>query len=771
MGGIGRLMGGIRQWWQGVAARTVLVDGALPQKMIGRVAAVIWILSNLLIAGSVIIAPPVGHGSRVGTLVVGITSLAFGVVLWFLPWDRLPRTTSLWAVPVAFAMIGLNLRVGPGNGFLYGIAFMMVFVWLGMAQRQGTCLYFAPLLIVAYAVPLLGVPERQTRLGLASMVFVVPACVLVGEALAWGVTLLSRSQAQLADTRSLYETGFEEAPIGIGVATVDGVLVRVNGAFATVVGLASRDLNGRQMVDLVHPDDRQALSDELRQLAEGHSDRGWTESRVLQPTGEERWISCNASVVRDRSGAARSLIVQIYDVTERRALREQLRFEAVHDQLTGLPNRTMFMERLRRSLERADRGGRRIALLFLDLDRFKLINDGLGHDAGDRLLKRVAYRLQGSLRPADLLARFGGDEFTVLCEVSDDSEAMAIAHRLRGSMERPLSEPDSEQYVTMSIGVAVSSPQGADPSTLLRQADMAMYRAKADGPDRVALYRDDDDQATAGTLQTANELHRALERQEFEVHYEPIVDLARQHLMGLEARIRWRHPTRGLLAPPAFAAVAIESGLIAPMGNWVLGRACHQAVEWKRARDRAHQAPDRFAMMVRVSSQQLVDPVFSDLVAAELEATGLDADLLWLQLDEATILGGQQVASTLREIRAIGVHVCLGDFGSGYSSLSSVKQLPVEMLKIDPGFVDGLACDPDDQAIVDAILALGRSLGLIVIADGIDRVDQLSALVDRGCTLGQGSLFGGAQPASSIGAFPADDLTGWPTGSATLVGA
>ncbi len=342
---------------------------------------------------------------------------------------------------------------------------------------------------------------------------------------------------------------FEEAPVGIALCSVDGTLLRVNRSYASIFGSAPDEMRGRRVMDLTHPDDWELTRTNMAALLAGDIESYTQEKRYQPVDGREVWVSLNASCARDRSGRPLYLIAQVEDITERRALREQLAHAAVHDQLTGLPNRVMFMDRLERSLQRFSQGGRPVALMFLDLDRFKMINDGLGHDAGDRLLQRVGERLQSCLRSSDLLARFGGDEFTVLCEVDSAEEALEIAQRLKVGMDRPLVGSDGEQFVSLSIGIALSSAETTAASTLLRQADVAMYRAKDGGPERVAVYSQGDQLVALHSLQTSNDLHRALEGHQFELHYQPFVDLHRLTLIGLEALVRWRHPTRGLLLP------------------------------------------------------------------------------------------------------------------------------------------------------------------------------------------------------------------------------
>jgi diguanylate cyclase (GGDEF)-like protein/PAS domain S-box-containing protein len=745
-----------------LVAPEVTVEGALSAEVAGRIGAAMWTLASLLSVIVAVLVPPANHAGQWGTAIVAIVSVSAGVVLWFLPWHRWPQWTTLGLVPAAFAVIGLNLRVGGGNGFTYAISFMMVFAWLGTAHSQGKSLRFAPLLVVGYVVPLLGVATRQAELGLASAAYVIPVCVVVGETVAWGISLLGRTEAALSETREWFSGAFEASGVGMGLVSVDGVLLRANQAFADIVGSTPEAMKDQRIEAYSHPDDWDKSRVEIDRLIEGEVDRYSAERRFLHAHGHEVWVSMHATCVRDRTGAPLFVVAQFEDVTQQRALREQLAFAAVHDQLTGLPNRSMFMDRLERTLRRAEQDARHVALMFIDLDRFKMVNDGLGHDAGDRLLQRVAQRLQGVLRVGDLLARFGGDEFTVLCEVADEGEALEIAARLTSAMDRPLADVGDEQFVSLSIGIALSAGPDTDPAALLRKADIAMYQGKDAGPGRICVYDEQGALRTARNLQTFNELHRALERCEFVLHYQPFVDLHTETLVGLEALVRWNHPTRGLLPPAEFIPLAEECGLIVPLGNWVMREACRQAAAWSAARESEGLSPDRLNVSFNVAAQQLAEPMFQQWLAGALEDSGFAPDHLWLEVTEGTILRDPEAAvATLGRLRELGVHIAIDDFGTGYSSLSYLKQLPVEILKIDQSFIDDVDRDPDDMAIVRAVIALGESLGLAVIAEGIERTSQAEQLIALGCHVAQGYLYGRPIAVAPIGDFPRDDLAGW----------
>jgi len=470
----------------------------------------------------------------------------------------------------------------------------------------------------------------------------------------------------------------------------------------------------------------------------------------------------SVSCVQDEQERPLYLIGQIEDVTERRALRERLAFAAIHDPLTGLPNRELFMDRLDVALRHADRGGRHVAVIFLDLDRFKLINDSLGHDVGDQALRAVADRLMSVMRASDTLARFGGDEFTVLCdEVTDETDAIEVAQRLVMVMGQPLTLESAEVFVSLSVGIALSGKEESG-AVIMRNADIAMYRAKERGPSRIEVYREDDEQNVVSRLRTSNELHWALERDELELHYQPFVDLHTETLVGMEALVRWQHPTRGLLLPQEFIPLAEDSGLILPVGNWVLKEACRQAAAWHALRAEAGEDAARLNVSVNVSALQLADPGFPGQVAAAIEESGIDPDRLWLEITESTLMrDADEAVVVLQAFRDLGLHLEIDDFGTGYSSLSYLQRFPVECLKIDRSFVAELDQKSDSAAIVRAIIGLGDSLGLPIIAEGVERRTQVERLRTLGCYLAQGYLFGRPLPARSLGACPRDDLSSW----------
>jgi diguanylate cyclase (GGDEF)-like protein/PAS domain S-box-containing protein len=567
---------------------------------------------------------------------------------------------------------------------------------------------------------------------------------------------------ELREADERFRSAFENAPIGMAITEPDGRIIKANPAIGEIVGRRPEDLVGTDVVALTHPDDRESTKSEMQHLISSGTNGYHMEKRYLHSEGHEVWVSVSVSCVRDAEGRPEYMLGQVEDIHERRALRERLAYAAIHDPLTGLPNRELFMDRLDVALRRADRGGHELTVIFLDLDRFKLINDSLGHDAGDQVLCAVADRLSGVMRATDTLARFGGDEFTVLCEdVRDERDVLDLAERLIEAMSEPVELQVGEIFVSLSVGIALSRP-GETGGSILRNADIAMYRAKERGPSRVEVYREDDERHSVSRLRTSNELHHAIERDELELHYQPFVDLHNESLLGMEALIRWQHPTRGLLMPHEFVPLAEDSGTIVLLGAWVLNEACRQVARWHESRAISDLDNARMNISVNVSAVQLADPGFPRQVARAIEVSGIDPDRLWLEITESTLMRDpDQVVEVLRRFRDLGIHIEIDDFGTGYSSLSYLQRFPVECLKIDRSFISELDERAESAAIVKAIIGLGDSLGMPVIAEGVERRSQVKILKDLGCSIAQGFLFGRPMPARALGVFPTDDLGSW----------
>jgi diguanylate cyclase (GGDEF)-like protein/PAS domain S-box-containing protein len=449
-------------------------------------------------------------------------------------------------------------------------------------------------------------------------------------------------------------------------------------------------------------------------------------------------------VHKNDDGRSEFFSAVLHDVSERKAIEHRLAHQATHDPLTGLPNRTLLLDRLDQAQRRARRNHRRVAVLFLDLDHFKVVNDSLGHGLGDRLLIAIAERLQTALRPADTVARFGGDEFVVLCEdLVNQQDAIAIAERVNEAISGPFVIDDTEVFVGVSIGIAFPDDNDADPETLIRDADAAMYQAKDRGRARWVVFDNAMRASAVDRLDIENALRRALERRELRVFYQPMVNLSSGRITGVEALLRWEHPERGLLLPGDFITVAEETGLIVPIGSWVLDHACRQVQRWQAS------IPDLtpLVLAVNLSGRQLGHPRLVEDVATVLRDTGIDPSNVELEMTESVLMDDVEMSEeTLGRLKTLGVKLAVDDFGTGYSSLSYLRRFPVDVLKVDQSFVDGLGRDTGDSAIVTAVVTLAHTLGLHAVAEGVETPDQLSELRRLDCDTAQGFHF--ARPAN-----------------------
>jgi len=513
------------------------------------------------------------------------------------------------------------------------------------------------------------------------------------------------------------------------ITDAHGVITWCGPSVERLSGFRSEDLLGTRLISLAHPDDfaiiEQFVAAVLRADASARAD-----CRMRMRDGSYRMLQVTG---RNLLGddAVSGLLWTGLDVTERRQLEDQLRGRAFHDPLTGLANRALFVDRLEHALATSVGGA---AVLFIDLDDFKTVNDSLGHDAGDELLVLAAHRIASGLRPSDTAARFGGDEFAVLLERAGEQEAATTAEQILTSLAAPFDIHDREVFVHASIGVAVSD--GSDPTAMLRNADIAMYRAKATGKRRYDTYRSDMHADAVRRLELHADLERGLDRNEFRAHYQPIVNLESGRIVSFEALVRWQHPQRGLLTPRDFVPLAEETGLIEPLGEWILREASRQATAWRASFD------PTLTLAVNLATRQVLTGTLLDIVEDALRTSGLDAECLTLELTENALFADLEAAArTLKSLRRIGVRVAIDDFGTGYSSLAYLQQFPVDVLKIDRSFVLGLLDPTRSPTLVSMIVELARNLGATTVAEGIEELGQLRRLRELGCTLGQGYLF------------------------------
>jgi diguanylate cyclase (GGDEF)-like protein/PAS domain S-box-containing protein len=544
----------------------------------------------------------------------------------------------------------------------------------------------------------------------------------------------------------------------ITILEADGTVRYISPAVERVTGHKPEEQIGTKAFASVHPDDRERALDIFAAVLKVPGLHPPVEFRVLHKDGSWRYLEHIVNNLLD-DPAVRSVVVNSRDVTERRALEEQLRHQALHDPLSGLPNRALFMDRLEHALTRANRRGSKVAVLFMDLDNFKITNDSLGHEKGDQLLVAVAERLKACLHPEDTVARLGGDEFTILVEdVDGQSGVVRVAERIAESLQRPFALDQYEVVFSASIGIALSGPPQNSPANLLRHADLAMYQAKRKGKARYEAFEPSLGTDALERLRLENELRQALERGEFKVYYQPILALDGGRIVGAEALVRWEHPRRGVLLPEQFLSVAEDTGLIVQIGEGVLREACHQMRAWQRR----YPTIPPLTVSVNLSPRQLFRP---ELVVEILAETEIEPGSLQLEITEGTMMsnGVHSANHTLRKLKDLSVQIAVDDFGLGYSSLSYLKRFPVDFLKIDRSFIAGLGQVANgaskDEEIVSAMVELTHALGLKAVAEGVETSEQLTRLRQMKCDLAQGNYFSEPLPSEELAVILAEDLT------------
>ena len=550
------------------------------------------------------------------------------------------------------------------------------------------------------------------------------------------VTFRRKARQRLQESEEFFRLTFNQAAVGIVLLGPDGRLLRVNRKLAQTLGYSEVELLQRFFQQLTFEDDLPEDMALVRRLRAGEIGDYQRERRLLRRDGMPIWVNVSVSMMRDANGNHRFIVV-VEDISRRKTADEALLRMANHDALTGLPNRALLQDRLAQAIVHAHRGERQVAVMFIDLDRFKHVNDSLGHDAGDQMIVEISRRLSASLRESDTVARQGGDEFVVvLPDLAGEDDAARVAQKLLANLFQPLLLCGQEVFPTGSIGIAMYPRDGLDAATLLKCADSAMYQSKGTGGNHYSFYAADMGAQSVEHLRMEGALQRALQRQEFLLHYQPVVDINTGNVCGVEALLRWQ-PHGGPMVPPSdFIPLAEETGLIVPIGEWVLETAMAQQVAWIR------QGLAPLRMSVNLSARQFLGQDVAQRVAALLKKTGCAPSCLTLEITESVLMQNPGAAAeTMTRLAKMGVQLAIDDFGTGYSSLASLKRFPIHSLKIDRSFVSDLTQDADDAAIVNAVIALAHSMKLNVIAEGVETSEQLAFLHQHGCDQMQGYCF------------------------------
>jgi diguanylate cyclase (GGDEF)-like protein/PAS domain S-box-containing protein len=558
---------------------------------------------------------------------------------------------------------------------------------------------------------------------------------------------LTRETARVRRSEQRFRALVQNASDVVLICTAAGAISYQSQTAETAWGFSAKGMLYKSLADLIYPDDQPALRDLWEQLQTEPEATRSTELRLRDATDAWRHVSLILTNLL-REPAIEGIVVTARDIGERKAFETQLTQQAFYDSLTRLPNRALFLDRLEQAVTRAGRRHDGVGILYFDLDNFKVINDSLGHQAGDRLLVGAATRLQACIRSEDTVARLGGDEFVILLgHPTDETEALLVAGRIAQEFSRPFVINGREIAVTASVGIALSQTGQEGPDSLLRNADVAMYRAKADGKARHVLFTASMHTDALARLDLENDLRRALERNELRVHYQPIVLLESGRVIEVEALVRWQHPTRGLLAPAEFIPIAEETGLIVPLGQWVLEEACRQVAVWQAL----FPVDPTLTVSVNLSSCQFQNPALIEDIKRALRLATLAPTSLKLEITESVIMRDVEVTiGKLRQLKQLGIQLAIDDFGTGYSSLAYLKLLPLDVLKIDRSFVNGIGRDREDTAIVRAVLSLAKSLNLSVTGEGIETAEQSALLRTWDCERGQGYYFAKPQEAAAI---------------------
>jgi diguanylate cyclase (GGDEF)-like protein/PAS domain S-box-containing protein len=731
---LGDQLGALRRHTGGYRTRLIGMAAAAevgPEPWTGILAMTTWV--RILIAVSALAAvwalPAPGASRLLFVLLVGLVYLPY-CFLARRAASRLPGA----AVPVVMVTADL----------------LLIFAFQSLVPSTATVALFGYLILVAlYASagsPRAGVLVGAVALTLAGIAQVVAPSdhVDLFTLSMFPVVVVALCTVLEAARRSQRHARFFSLSSDLlCVAGRDGYLKDANPAWKTILGYEREELLATPFIELIHPDDRLRTAELIAEATPDHASVLNFENRYRARDGSYRWLAWRAVA----SPGEHVYYCVARDVTSDKEVEDRLAHQATHDPLTGLPNRVLFLDRLTVALARAARRPDSVAVLFLDLDDFKVINDGLGHAAGDEILTAAGARLADALRPADTVARFGGDEFVVVCDdLTGQDHGRAIAERLLDALAPPFPHPRGDIHLRASIGIAFASQGAERADELLRDADAAMYRAKERGPAGVVVFDASVRGQAVTRLETETELRRALEHDELRVFYQPGIDLHTGSMVAVEALVRWQHPSRGLVGPAHFLDVAERTGLIVPIGEWVLAEACRQLACWHR--ELGERAP--YAVAVNVSSRQLAAPTFVGVVERALSEAGLEPSQLYLEVTESTLMDDGPSVATMRGISDLGVLVGVDDFGTGYSSLDRLMRLPVGFLKVDRSFVSGPGLRSGDPALLAAMSGLARALRIPAIAEGPETDEQVAIVRDAGFRFAQGNRFGAAAPPEEL---------------------
>ena len=653
------------------------------------------------------------HGGTYGQMVlrVSLTIATIGLVLYITGWGATLAVGFVFGASESLRVEGVRAT----RPVLYATI--------------GTVVVGQGVLALGFVDSVVPLPQGHGMALLSTAV----ACAVIG-LLRWNCLDKERMEESLRCREERFRALVQHASDPIVIVDAVGEILYASPAFARALGHDPRELH-QLGSDLVYPDDQEVARRFFSSSGTRPGESAWVDMRLRHSDGSYRWFEVGVTNRLDDLSIA-GFVCNMRDVTERRAFEAELSYQAYHDGLTRLPNRISFLERLERALDSHRVQGRYVAVMFLDIDRFKMVNDSLGHEAGDKLIVEIARRLQGCLRPSDIVARFGGDEFTILLENLFSADAAAeTARRIIDDLAHPIVVEGRELLISASIGIAISRRGYQVAADLLRHADLAMYIAKENGRGRYEVFDARNAPRILDRLETEGDLWKALERGELTLYFQPEVELVTGRVVAAEALIRWKHPTRGLLKPDAFVPFAEDSSLIVSVDRYVLREACRWARSWESERPRG----SRLVVSVNLSPRFVRQPEFMSEITSILRETEVDPRTLRMEITERTALVDlDQTLDRLHQLRALGIQVAIDDFGTGYSALGYLKRLPVDVVKLDRSFVESMDLLDSDVAIVQAVITMAHALGMKVTAEGVEREEQAQRLAALGCDTAMG---------------------------------